>query len=148
MLIVAKAKCQSADIMLRGLYSRAGTHRDGRHRRIVTNPPSTRTPLSINLQTRTPLHARTTRIFGELSLAPPPTHLCTHALRHWSIRGRPWNLISLIVSLVCPTALSLPFSITWLRNQLGEACSSFVVRLRWSRERGIKMIKVIDFWNF
>lgn len=88
-------------------------HREGSHDEIgiVTN----RAPLSINLQTRTPLpspHIRTNpRIFGELSPAPYPstTHLCTHALRHWSIRGRPWNLISLIVSVVCPTSLSLPF---------------------------------------
>lgn len=112
-------------------------HRDRGHEiGIVTNrAPPHRYPLICRRAHPSPSpHIRTDpRIFGELSLPETlddtPVHACT------SIRGRPWNLISLIVSVVCPTALSLPFSITWLGNsesvgKEGErgACASFVAR--------------------
>lgn len=124
--------------MLRGLCTLCASGQRARDRHC--NQSRAPAPLSINLQTRTPLPlpAYTHRPAYIWRTVPPPNprrHTCARMHFDTGQYGVDRNLISLIVSVVCPTALSLPFSITWLGNSESvekggerEACASFVAR--------------------
>lgn len=103
MLIEAKAKCQSVDIMLRVVIL-LGTQRPID---VHCNQSRGRAPLSINLQTRAATsHRRTPRepgIFGEPGLSETSDNTCArmHTSTLVNTGPVPWNLINLIVSAAC-----------------------------------------------